>query len=228
MTDFIHHLDTPACIVTFDGQTIDANDLMVKDSRASSKEQFLSFLSYELCFDKSKHDELLNVLLAGGTFRNKKVILRFFDNTYGVRTTNVSILSKEKRLLLFQNYGSYEISTDFVEKYNTLINDINKLKPYLNNSGKILLTELYSSYCSKVNSLEQNAAIFSITKELSILYPQLTTNELYFCSLLKSGFTSKEISILIDFNPNKVRVTIHRICKKLNIISRTKLIESFK
>ncbi len=228
MTDFIHYLDTPACIVSFDGETIDANDLMVKDSRAASKEQFLSFMSYELCVDKNRHAELLKILLAGGTFRNQKVILKFFDNTYGVRTTNVSILSKEKRLLLFQNYGSYEISSDFVDKYNAVLNDFNKLKPYLNAQGKTLLTELYSGYYTKMNALEHNADNFSITKELSALYPQLTTNELYFCALLQSGFTSKEISLLIDFNPNKVRVTIHRICKKLNIESRNKLIELLK
>lgn len=222
MTQFIHLLPTPACVLSFDGDIIDVNDLMVKDSKCTSVFEFMNFSASQLCLDKTKHKAMVDYLLSGGELINQQMILHFFDGTTGLRTTNISIISKEKKTLLVQNYGNYQAARFFSEK-SIFLSKMKKLSPFLNNKGKELLDNIIESeeeICANLSHYEDEEII---VRELNKKMGWLTESETRIAALLTLGFSTKEINRYTGYTSNKIRVNIHRICKKLNLSSRKEL-----
>ena len=112
---------------------------------------------------------------------------------------------------------------EFWEKYNVIISEIKKLNPYLNNSGKKKLTNIFDKAFSLNLYSPQSSLIIEKASFLNLKKYKLTNTELYICVLISLNFSNIEIVHLSNFSANYIRVTIHRICKKINVENRKEL-----
>lgn len=228
MTEFIHFLAIPACIVSFKGDIVDVNDLMLKDSKAATKFEFTNHSIPQLCADESKLKRIVDTILSEGSIKNLSLFVKIFDGGFDIRIFNISLISKEKELMLFQNYGAFKEQQFFMEKIDKLIIDFEKLRPYLNKNGKEILEQIIERQKDDLMFLKQSPNIDGIARNIEMKNLNLTESEILICSLLYLGFSTKEKVKLTGFTANKIRVNIHRICKKLNFSSREELVDFLK
>ena len=71
--------------------------------------------------------------------------------------------------------------------------------------------KLFELYFSKIHK--------DFFKKLKITYPNITTNELNLCALLKLNIPNKEIAQIMRISYGSVRKAQHRLAKKIGIPS---------
>jgi len=223
MSDIIHKLGTPAGIVTFEGEVIDVNDWLLSDSRADSKLQILNYSIFDLNVDNTRHNEVIDYLIEKKVIQNQKALVRTFDGNIVERIFNATLLSEERRLILYQNYGSFDTQLSTVDYSGRLLKDFKKLYPYLNKVGKEVFNQVIEVHKSIINKSTQQAQIESISKKIDLSFSKLTQSEKYFSSMIAMGFSPKEIEHVSGFSPVTIRVNIHRICEKYDIDNRDEL-----
>jgi len=114
----------------------------------------------------------------------------------------------------------------------TTMEEIIKLKPYLNKTGKKLLDDLINKYYKNDDSqiLTLDDLVY-YEKELRIIqkaYPLLSHREVILCGLLVNDMDSQDIATITNRSIDAVFVTIHRINKKLNIENKKQLVSKLR
>lgn len=223
MYDFIHSLPTSTIIATCDGEIIDVNKWTLKDCNAESKLKMLNRSVFDFSVDKSKFKQGIDFLYDGNIIQNQKVLLKAMDGRIVEKTTDITLLCREKGLILFQNHGSIECSFPLIDRAKVLLVDLRKLLPYLNKAGKDLLDQICDTQKHQLEKCYELARVKYISQQLTEQFPELTNAELYLCSLILLGFSTREITSLGGFTSNAIRVNIYRLCQKYGVSSRDEL-----
>lgn len=109
--------------------------------------------------------------------------------------------------------------------------EVAKLKPYLNRSGKTILDNLMRKYFKEDNQQLTLDDLVYYEKELRVIqktYPSLSHREVILCGLLVNNMESKDIATITNRTLDSVFVTIHRINKKLDFLNKKELVDTLK
>ncbi len=107
----------------------------------------------------------------------------------------------------------YEIEADLLKNIKNLKNpDVKKVisKSFdLNTERKNIYNDITSNKTEFISKLEEK-------------YPNLTSNEIKQCILIKEGLTYKEISAIMNISVSGVKIARNRLRKKLDLDNKTK------
>ena len=110
--------------------------------------------------------------------------------------------------------------------------EIAKLKPYLNRTGKSLHEAIMKKYFREETNQQLTLDdLVYYEKELKIIqkaFPLLSHREVILCGLLVNDIDSKDIASITNRTIDSVFVTIHRINKKLDFINKKQLVDTLK
>lgn len=130
------------------------------------------------------------------------------------------------------NKASEKYTAASISSLYSTMEEIIKLKPYLNKTGKKMLDDILNKYHkndeSQILTLDD---LVYYEKELRIIqkaYPLLSHREVILCGLLVNDMDSQDIATITNRSLDAVFVTIHRINKKLNIENKKLLISKLR
>jgi DNA-binding CsgD family transcriptional regulator len=228
MFDFINSLATSAIIVKFDGEIVERNKWCMFEIETNKFNQLHPDNVKDVIAEDGLFDKIVEKLLNGEVIQNLKILAKCHNNSTMTRINNITLLSREKELILIQVFGDIQFNDQLTEKYLLLLQDLKKLKPHLNKIGQQLLDKIYKASSTEINNdlLDRNLQYFS--QNLTHKYQTLTNRELYISSLLAFSFSNSEITKITSYTANALRVNIHRICTKLNLASRDELTSTLK
>jgi DNA-binding HxlR family transcriptional regulator len=103
MYDFIKNIPLATAICTFDGEFVSVNKALLDGCKSTYESQIFNYSTFEMMVDNANQNAFVDLLLSGHKVENQKILLKKFDNTIDLYTTNVHIFSKEKKLMIFQN-----------------------------------------------------------------------------------------------------------------------------
>lgn len=109
--------------------------------------------------------------------------------------------------------------------------EVAKLKPYLNRTGKAIHESLMKKYFRAENQQLTLDDLVYYERELRIIqkaYPSLSHREVILCGLLVNDMDSKNIASITNRTLDAVFVTIHRINRKLDILNKKQLVDTLK
>jgi len=145
-----------------------------------------------------------------------------------------------KNQIEYKNKEIQNFAFHIIDKNDFILNIQNKLKEARKNlnslnakqelqklitmiNAKMLLERDREEFLAYINQINDN-----FYYKLNQKYPDLTEGEIRIASLLRIGFSSKEISSILHITPKSVDTNRYRIRKKLNIDSTENLNEFFK
>lgn len=110
--------------------------------------------------------------------------------------------------------------------------EVVKLKPYLNRTGKNMLDNIIKKYFREENNQQLTLDdLVYYEKELRLIqkaYPILSHREVILCGLIANDMDSKDIASITNRTLDSVFVTIHRINKKLDMHNKKQLVDTLK
>ena len=127
--------------------------------------------------------------------------------------------------------ASEKYSVASISSLYSIKEEITKLKPYLNRTGKTILDGLIKKYFRDDNQQLTLDDVVYYEKELRVIqkaFPNLSHREVILCGLLVNNMETKDIATITNRTPDSVFVTIHRINKKLNILNKKELLDTLK
>lgn len=130
------------------------------------------------------------------------------------------------------NKVSEKYTAASISSLYSIVDEISKLKPFLNKTGKTMLENILKKYLKDKNSqvLTLDDLVF-YEKELSIIqkaYPLLSHREVILCGLLVNDLDSQDIASITNRSLDAVFVTIHRINRKLNFVNKKQLVSQLR
>jgi len=228
MKKFIHLLNSPACIITFDGQIKDANSWFQKSFKAKTKAGILKNNLFDLVVDKEKFSLFIDYALSGKVIQNEKLVVKNLDGKLDVKITYASVLSFEKQQIFIQIFEVFLYNHPTIDRAESILFDVSRLSSYLNNTGKAILTEIIQTHENILKGNELSSSLAHIRQKLSSTYPVLSKNEIDISALLILGFSTVEISTYGGYSASNVRTALYRICKKLEVQSLDELLKVFQ
>ncbi|MEA5127000.1 MAG: hypothetical protein VB074_02340 [Proteiniphilum sp.] len=133
--------------------------------------------------------------------------------------------------IIYFSKASEKYSIASISSLYSVKEEIAKLKPYLNRTGKSMHESLMKKYFREVNQQLTLDDLVYYERELRIIqkaYPLLSHREVILCGLLVNDMDSKDIASITNRTLDAVFVTIHRINKKLDILNKKQLIDTLK
>lgn len=127
--------------------------------------------------------------------------------------------------------ASEKYSVASISSLYTVKEEVTKLKPYLNKTGKSMHENLMKKYFREENQQLTLDDLVYYERELRIIqkaYPLLSHREVILCGLLVNDMDSKDIASITNRTLDAVFVTIHRINRKLDILNKKQLVETLK
>lgn len=165
-------------------------------------------------------DEKLHVILFNGKHEIMNYSLNRIENQL---LGDVIIIHFSK--------ASEKYSVASISSLYSIKDEVAKLRPYLNRSGKIMLENLIKKYFREENHQLTLDDLVYYEKELRIIqkaYPSLSHREVILCGLLVNNMDSKDIASITNRTLDSVFVTIHRINRKLDIQNKKQLVDTLK
>lgn len=166
------------------------------------------------------HDQKIHVIL----FNGKHEIMNYS------LTCVTNPLLGEIYIIHFSK-ASEKYSVASLSALYSIKEEISKLKPYLNRTGKNIHESMMKKYFREENHQLTLDDLVYYEKELRIIqkaYPSLSHREVILCGLLVNDMDSKDIASITNRTLDAVFVTIHRINKKLNILNKKQLVDTLK
>ena len=178
----------------------------------------------------------ISELLKGRELNGKKMLFRRKDNTIVCVEINACLFPKQKNLILIQftetSQHNQELLAQIIQAFRV---ESLRLKPYLNKPGKELLEKINNNYVLEgilSNKATQNIQLEVVrddrVTQLVGMFPELTNSELALCGFLSLKMSMDEIASVTDKTPNNLRVTFHRIVRKLGLSSGKELIKKLE
>lgn len=165
-------------------------------------------------------DQKTHVILYNGKHEIINYSFRCFTNiTFG------------KMNIIFFTKASEKYSVASISALYSVKEDLAKLKPYLNRTGKQLHESIMNKYFREENQQLTLDDLVYYEKELRIIqkaFPTLSHREVILCGLLANDMDTKDIATITNRTLDSVFVTIHRINKKLNLLNKKELIDTLK
>lgn len=163
---------------------------------------------------------------------DQKILLTLFNGKKEIVSFNLSIVKHKEigRIHIIQFMkAANKYSVSSLSSIYTTGEEVRKLMPYLNNTGKALLKDILQTHFKEEGKQLIAEDLIYYEREIQIIekaFPDLTHQEVIMCGLLINDMDSNEISLLTKKSLNSIFVTIHRINKKLNIKDRKELVET--
>lgn len=176
------------------------------------------------CFKKVNEDIIFN----------DKVHIILLNGKHEIMNYSLTRIMHESLGVIFIIHfskASEKYSVASISSLYSIREEISKLKPYLNRSGKLLHESLMNKYFREENQQLTLDDLVYYEKELRIIqkaYPLLSHREVILCGLLVNNMDSKDIASITNRTLDAVFVTIHRINKKLNIPNKKLLVQTLK
>ncbi len=228
MRSFIHLLNSPACITSFDGRILDANSWFQKSFKAKSKTVLLKSNLLDLVIDGDKYRLFTDHLLSGRIIQNEKLYVKNFDGKPDTKFTFASVLSFEKQQIFIQIFEIFLYNHPTIDRAESILKEISTLSPYLNNTGKERLSEIINTHENILKGNELTSRLAHLKHKLGYTCPKLSRNEIDISALLIIGFSTMEISIYGGYPATKVRTALFQICKKMEVNSLEELLGAYK
>lgn len=166
------------------------------------------------------NDQKMHVILLNGKHEIMNYSLTRIDNPALGKVYIIHFLKASEK------YSVASISSLYSVK-----EEVAKLKPYLNRTGKNMHENLMKKYFREESQQLTLDDLVYYEKELRIIqkaYPLLSHREVILCGLLVNDMDSKDIASITNRTLDAIFVTIHRINKKLNIINKKQLVDTLK
>lgn len=166
---------------------------------------------------------------------NRKVHVILFNCKHEIMNYSMKQIKRPefgKILVIHFSKASEKYSVASISSLYSIKEEVAKLKPYLNRTGKMLHEATMKKYFSEETN--QNLTLNDLVyyeKELRIIqkaFPSLSFREVVLCGLLVNDMESKDIASITNRTLDAVFVTIHRINKKLNFVNKKQLIDKLK
>lgn len=218
----------PTCSLVLDtnAKILDVNQQALLFFKAETKELFFERLKTQTVFiDLVIVEEIIELVLLCKQLVNKKLLLRRFDKTIACIDINALIFPDNEGFILIQFAdNSHQIQHFFAELALEFRSETLRLKPYLNKPGKELLAEIINNDKLEgiINNKPFRSNLFDVVqenrfKQLTGLFPDLSSGELMLCSFLSLKLSIDEIATITGKTSNSLRVAFHRILRKLNV-----------
>ncbi|MEA4917136.1 hypothetical protein [Proteiniphilum sp.] len=136
-----------------------------------------------------------------------------------------------KVYIIYFSKASEKYSVASISSLYSVKEEVAKLKPYLNRTGKIMHESLMNKYFREENQQLTLDDLVYYERELRIIqkaYPSLSHREVILCGLLVNDMDSKDIASITNRTLDAVFVTIHRINRKLDILNKKQLVDTLK
>ena len=128
--------------------------------------------------------------------------------------------------------ASEKYSVASISALYSIKDEVAKLKPYLNRTGKSMHEAIMKKYFREESNQQLTLDdLVYYEKELRIIqkaYPLLSHREVILCGLLVNDMESKDIASITNRTLDSVFVTIHRINKKLDLLNKKHLVDTLK
>lgn len=167
--------------------------------------------------------------IKSNTITDQRMLLTLFNGKKEIIAFNVSIIENgdEKTYIIQFRNATDKYSVCSLSSFHTVEEDIRKLMPYLNNTGKSILKEVLQKHFKDNSSPQIAEDLIYYEREIRIIdqkCPELSHHEIIICGLLLNDMDNNEISTLTKRSLNSIFVAIHRINKKLNVKDRKELV----
>ena len=169
---------------------------------------------------ESVTDQKIQVIL----FNGKQEILQYSLACISSPTLGIIYL------VYFTKFSDKQSTASFSSLFS-IKEELMRLKPYLNRTGKTMYRTLMKKYFEEESRQLTLDDLVSYEKELRIIqqtFPILSHREMILCSLLANDLDISDIALITNRTPESVSVTIHRINKKLDFMNRKELIDNLK
>lgn len=176
------------------------------------------------CIKKLDEDIVYNEKLHVVLFNGKHEIMNY-------SLTQVITPSLGKVYIFHFSKASEKYSVASISSLYSIREEVAKLKPYLNRTGKTLHENMMKKYFREENQQLTLDDLVYYERELRIIqkeYPTLSHREVILCGLLVNDMDSKDIASITNRTLDAVFVTIHRINRKLNILNKKQLVDTLK
>lgn len=160
---------------------------------------------------------------------DQKTLITFHNGKKEMINFNISLLRNTgigDIYIIYFNKASAKYAVSSISSLYMIRDEVKKLKPYLNNTGKSMLDELMNKYFYDERKSLTIEDLTYYEKEMHAIqssFPFLSHQEIIICSLLVNNMDNNEISALTKKSLNSIFVMIHRLNKKLNVKDRTEL-----
>lgn len=166
-------------------------------------------------------DQKIHVILFSG--KHEIINYSMMRNTYP-QFGKISIIHFSK--------ASEKYSVASISSLYSIKEEVAKLKPYLNRTGKMMHEATMRKYFRDEGNqkLTLNDMVY-YEKELRLIqkaFPSLSFREVILCGLLVNDMESQDIASITNRSLDAVFVTIHRINRKLDIVNKKCLVDILK
>lgn len=128
--------------------------------------------------------------------------------------------------------ASEKYSVASISSLYSIKDEVAKLKPYLNRTGKTIYESIMTKYFREESNQQLTLDdLVYYEKELRIIqkaFPLLSHREVILCGLLVNDMESKDIASITNRTLDSVFVTVHRINKKLDLLNKKHLVDTLK
>ncbi len=176
------------------------------------------------CYQKLK-DDIVN---------DQKVHIILLNGKHEIMNYSLSCIHNPllgKVYIIYFSKASEKYSVASISSLYSVKEEIAKLKPYLNRTGKTMQESMMKKYFREENQQLTLDDLVYYERELRIIqkaYPSLSHREVILCGLLVNDMDSKDIASITNRTLDAVFVTIHRINRKLDILNKKQLIDTLK
>lgn len=165
---------------------------------------------------------------------DQKVHVILFNGKHEIMNyslTRITNRSVGEIFIIHFSKASEKYSIASISSLYSVKEEVSKLKPYLNRTGKIMHESMMKKYFREENQQLTLDDLVYYEKELRIIqkaYPSLSHREVILCGLLVNDMDSKDIASITNRTLDAVFVTIHRINRKLDILNKKQLVDTLK
>src|SRR5690554_5403386 len=170
----------------------------------------------------------------GDSVTDQRIQVILFNGKHEILKYSLACISSpllgEIYLIHFSKISDKQ-SLPSLSSFSTLKEEVMRLRPYLNRTGKMMHRRFMKKYFEEENRQLTLDDLVSYEKELRVIqqaYPLLSHREVILCCLLVNDLDISDIALVTNRTPESVSVTIHRINKKLDFMSRKELIDTLK
>lgn len=172
--------------------------------------------------------------ICGDFVNDQKVHVILFNGKHEIMNYSLTCITNPslgKIYIIHFTKASEKYSVASISSLYSIKDEVAKLKPYLNRTGKSMHESLMKKYFREENQQLTLDDLVYYERELRIIqkaYPTLSHREVILCGLLVNDMDSKDIASITNRTLDAVFVTIHRINRKLNILNKKQLIDTLK
>lgn len=230
----------PVCVILCDsyGFIEHINTKSVQFFKANTKEDFI-FDKQQLTnhvLDQARLKELIRSADKHREPQVSKIFFRLFDKSISGTEIHICPLPDTKDqflILFFENTPQSEIYIK--ELSRSFKQEAQRLKPYLNKTGRELLDEITNTeaiqplHTNKVSLQAHTNLVGEKRFELiTSMFPKFSNKELTLCGYLSLKMSIDEIAGVTGNTPNALRVLYHRMLKKTDYVTSKEFIKTLE